>query len=417
MTPEELAKLEKQRSLDPKTIENEIVTRIKSIEAAIESVPEKHAKAFEKKLDDILKDKVDALVKEILEQNRGKIREDARRKIIWDGKDARYAETGEKTFSLVKLFAAISKNDWGNAKFEQDIVEKAMSEGTDTAGGFLVPEEYLLDIKERITARAVLRQLGMTTYPMKTDTLNIPRITGGGTAAWLGENAAGTPANATLAQLQLVAKKLMALIEVSNELIRDSNPRVEEVLRRDTAKVMALKEDIDFIRGTGTPPVPKGIINHSGINEVTLGANGGTPSFDTIYDALYQVELNNGIANGFVFHPRTKNTLRKLKDSNNRYIYNVNPSVKEPDTLVGLPALPTTQLPVNLTVGTSTDCSEIITGQFDEAIVGERDFMEFALDGSGKYFEKYQTAIRAIQREDFGLRTENVFTKVTGVRP
>jgi len=180
--------------------------------------------------------------------------------------------------------------------------------------------------------------------------------------------------------------------------------------------VLALAEDLAFIGGDGTANKPLGIINTSGVNEVTLGANGGTPGFDTIYDALYQVELNSGAASAWIMHPRTKNTLRKIKDSSGQYIYNVSPSLREPDSLMGIPVYLTTQIPANLTVGSSTDCSYIICGQFDEAIIGERLGMEFSIDQSGTAFEYYQSWIRAISRLDFTLRTPGVFCKVTGVR-
>lgn len=403
-------------------VETRIVAKIKTIEEAIKSAPKKHVDALEAQLNDEkgLGGKITEIVQSVLEKEFAKKLKDAEtehsRKLTFH-KGEVIDGNGEKTFSIAKMFKAIGEKRWGeDAKFEQEICAKAMSEGVTTAGGFLVPEEYLLDIKDRITASAIVRQFGVTTYPMSTDTLNIPRITGGATGYWIGENTTITPSDATLAQLQLVAKKLAAIVKISTELMNDSNPKVEMVIRRDLAKVMSLTEDLAFLNGTASSTVPGGILTVAGTAEVTNGTDGGVPDFDTFYDALYQVELANGIADGWVMHPRTKNTLRQIKDSHGRHIYVVNPSIKEPATLFGIPVRMTTQLPINTTVGANSDCSSGIVGQWDEAVIGDRGFMEFALDTSGTAFEDYQTWIRSIARMDFGLRTPGVFCKVTGIR-
>lgn len=336
------------------------------------------------------------------------------RKIIFDVSKVNEPVEGKKNekFSYARLIKAIAFKDWSIAPYER----KALGEGTGSAGGFLVPEEYVTEIRERIMAQSVIRSLGVTTYPMATDTLNVPRITGGATHYWVAENADITSTDPTFGQLVLSAKLLAALLKLSNQLINDSSPSAEAAVRRDTAKVIALGEDFAFIQGTGTGNQPTGILNTSGIASVSLGANGATPTFDNVYDTLYEVEFANGMASGWVMHPRTKNTMRKIKDSQNNYIYNVAPSMKEPDTLVGLPVKLTTQVPINLTVGSNTDNSYVLCGQWDEAVIGERAGIEFATDQSGSAFVAYQTWIRAIERIDFGLRTPGVFCKMVGVR-
>ncbi|HLG28975.1 MAG TPA: phage major capsid protein [Candidatus Brocadiales bacterium] len=387
----------------------ELLDKVKQLEKMMEGMPdslERHKEALASRIDEIVKDKFDVVV--------GKAMSPRKLEFPVMDAEARYGEFSNKCgFSFGRFFQAIATRDWSKAPLER----KALGEGTGSAGGFLVPEQYLGEVKDRITARAIVRRAGATVYPMATDTLNVPKVTGGATAYWIGENAQITASDETLDQLQLVAKLLAAMVKVSNQLLSDASPSAEAAIRRDIAKVIALAEDNAFIAGTGTGNQPLGIINTTGVNGLSLGANGATPTFDNIYDALYQVENNNGLASAWVMHPRTKNTLKKIKDSTGNFIYNVAPSVKEPDTLVGLPVYLTTQIPTNLTVGTSTDCSYILVGQFDEAIIGERAGLEFSTDQSGTAFEYYQTWIRAIARLDFGLRTPGVFCKVTGVRP
>ncbi|MFQ5863162.1 MAG: phage major capsid protein [Candidatus Brocadiales bacterium] len=381
----------------------QVMERVEALEEVLKGMPdclEKHKESLATKIEDAVKGGLNEAV--------GKM---VTRKLEFPSHGVE--DGGARGFSFGRLFKAMSTKDWTGARYEK----KALGEGTGSAGGYLVPEEHMREVKDRITAQSAVRKAGATVYPMGTDTLNIPKVSGGATAYWVGENTQITSSDQTFAQVQLVAKVLAAMVKVSNQLLQDASGSAEAAIRRDVARVLALAEDLAFLEGDGASNNPVGIINTSNVNEVTLGANGGTPSFDTIYDALYQIELNNGFASAWIMHPRTKNTLSKIKDSNGQYIYNVSPSVKEPDSLVGIPVHLTTQIPINLTVGTSTDCSYIVCGQFDEAIIGERLGMEFAVDQSGTAFEYYQSWIRAISRLDFALRTPEVFCKVTGVRP
>lgn len=383
----------------------QVEERVKVLEKTLKGIPDhlkKHRESLAATIEDVMKGK--------LNDAAGKMATNTR-KLEFPSGDA--DNSAAERFSFGRLFRAMATKDWTGARYEK----KALGEGTGSAGGYLVPEQHVSEVKDRITAQAVVRRAGATVYPMGTDTLNIPRVSGGATAYWVGENTQITSSDQTFAQTQLVARVLAAMVKVSNQLLQDTSGSAEAAIRRDIAKVLALAEDLAFISGDGTSNKPLGIINTGNVNEVTLGANGGTPSFDTVYDALYQVELNNGVASAWIMHPRTKNTLRKIKDSNGQYIYNVSPSLREPDSLMGIPVYLTTQIPVNLTVGTSTDCSYILCGQFDEAIIGERLGMEFSIDQSGTAFEYYQSWIRAIARLDFTLRTPEVFCKVTGVRP
>lgn len=382
----------------------EVLERVEALEKILKGMPdclEKHKEALAARIEDTVKGR--------LQEAMGKM---VTRKLEFptEEREDREARPG---FSFGRLFRAMATKDWTGARLEK----KALGEATGASGGYLVPEEHVREVKERVTAQAVVRRAGATVYPMATDTLNIPRVSGGATAYWVGENTQIPAAEQTFAQVQLVAKVLAAMVKVSNQLLQDTSGAAEAAIRRDVAKVIALAEDMAFLQGTGAANEPLGILNTSGVNQVSLGANGGTPTFDTIYDALYQCELNNGVASAWIMHPRTKNTLRKIKDSQGQYIYNVSPSLKEPDSLVGIPVFLTTQTPINLTVGSSTDCSSIFAGQFDEAIIGERLGMEFAIDQSGAAFEYYQSWIRSISRLDFVLRTPEVFCKVTGVRP
>src|SRR5574341_1022751 len=299
---------------------------------------------------------------------------------------------------------------------------KALGEGTDSAGGYLVPVEHSTKLIEILSARAAVRAAGATVIPMASDTLQIPSQTGGATAYWVAENAQITASDQTWGQVQLQAKKLAALTKLSAELFEDSDPKIEALVMADLGRVLALEEDIKYLRGDATGNTPRGLENISGVNvdTTTLGANGGTPSFDTLVNMLYNLDADNVPADGraWIVHPRTVNTLRKIKDTTNKYLWADPAAPGDPPTLCGYPVFTTTAVPINLTQGTSTDCSVIYLGCWPEFVIGQRKALELrASDAAGNAFEYDQVFIRAIMRVDCNVRHTASFEVLKGVRP
>jgi len=119
---------------------------------------------------------------------------------------------------------------------------KAQSEGTTTAGGFTVPDPLSSDLIYLREQFGIGRQ-NAKIYPMTADILNVPNATASTTVYYPGENTAITASDLTFAQVQLVAKKLAVLTQVSKELAEDSVIDFGSTLARDMAFVMAKEED------------------------------------------------------------------------------------------------------------------------------------------------------------------------------
>ena len=60
-------------------------------------------------------------------------------------------------------------------------------------------------------------------------------------------------------------------------------------------KRMALKLDLGFYRGVGTPPEPRGLKNIVGITNQTTGGNGAAPTLDLIATAVYQLYADDAV--------------------------------------------------------------------------------------------------------------------------
>jgi HK97 family phage major capsid protein len=299
---------------------------------------------------------------------------------------------------------------------------RAMGESTQGAGKELVTPVQANEIIELLRDKVVVAQAGAQerTLP-KSGQLDIPTRTGKATTYWIGEGSQITAADLSYGTLQLRAKKLAAFVVVSNELIADSTPGVEQDVRNDLVLSLGEAEDLAFLAGTGQNNQPTGISVNSNTTSYTLAGDSGdgaTPDFDDIYNMIFELQNAKGDPGkaAFVMHPRTLNSLLKLKDSQNRYLFQFDLSQKTAGSLFGIPVFVSTQVAVDQTKGTSTDCSYIILGQFDQAVIARHAVLE--IEASSEFlFQNDQTAIRAISRLDFGLRQPAVFVVTDGVRP
>ena len=345
---------------------------------------------------------------------------------------------GEQKFSLRKILAAqIAGNTpetWRMyAKHELAAIERknfadlqvkaALGEGTVgttslmTGAGVLVPIEYSVDLIELIRAKTVTRELGARTYAASSETGWIPRQSGATTGTWMGENTSITESEPTFDQIQYVIRKLAAFSVVGNEVIFDSNPDAERVVLEDLALVLGLAEDIAYLNGAGSGSTPQGIIGTTGISTNSLGTNGATPTFDNFADQIYNLQSNNFECTGFAFHPRLVQSLRKAKDSQNRYLWEPGvPSMNVPPTISGIPYKTTTQLSIAQTVGSTSTNTTVVAGQWDQAIIFERGGVQLmASNVAGAAFQSDQTFVRAIVRRDFKVRHPLAFSTMTGV--
>ncbi len=148
-------------------------------------------------------------------------------------------------------FAAMGHQKSASWCAENGIVLKGASEGVNSAGGYLVPEQFentLISLRETFgVARA-----NANIVPMTGDLVKIPRRTGTLTAYFVGENTAGTESQQTFDQVQLVAKDAMSLSRLSNQLNEDAVINFADALAGEMAYAQASLEDGCAFLGDGT---------------------------------------------------------------------------------------------------------------------------------------------------------------------
>lgn len=128
---------------------------------------------------------------------------------------------------------------------------RVMTEGVNSAGGFLVPtemEDAIIDLRETYgVARRYCRM-----HPMSSDSTNVPRRAGGLTAYFVGETDAITESEKSWNNVELVAKKLAVLTRMSTDLSEDSIINLADDLAMEMAYAFAVKEDQCLFDGDGS---------------------------------------------------------------------------------------------------------------------------------------------------------------------
>jgi len=174
------------------------------------------------------------------------------------------AKNPDGKFKNFGEFLCAIKYNQGDARLKSGLVE-----GTDSAGGFTVPEEFRAQILMRTLEATVVRPNGATVIPMRSDTLLIPKVTdtahsntlfGGMVAYWTEEAGSKSVKEPTFGQVKLIAKKLTGYTYASDELLADNAVGLEALLIRMFGETIAWYEDYAFLQGNGVGQ-PLGVIN------------------------------------------------------------------------------------------------------------------------------------------------------------
>ena len=318
-------------------------------------------------------------------------------------------------------YAKKAGHDWLVQAFASGDMTKALSSENFTAGGAFVPEQLSTDIIEFLRARSVIRSLQPMIIPMPNGTATIPKLTGGATAAYVGESTVQNATQATTGQLRLVWKKLRATEPLSREFLQFSSPGSDTAIRDDLVNALATAEDSAFIRGLGVADGPKGLRFWAPAANVAIsaGADDGTvPTLAEVEtDLTTLIQLLAGadvrmLRPAWIMSPRSKNFLFRLRDGNGNLAF---PEIRaNPATLWGFPVGVSNNVPSDLAGAGSETISELYLVDMADAVIGEATQMEIRLLEEASYTDSGGTLVSApdrdevvliaLERHDFGMR-------------
>ena len=215
-------------------------------------------------------------------------------------------------------------------------VLNALQEGTDSEGGYLVPDEFERTLVEALEEENVFRTLAHVIKTSSGDR-KIPVVASKGTASWVDEEGAYTESDDTFSQVSIGAYKLGTMIKVSEELLADSVFDLEAYISKEFARRIGAREEESFFNGDGKGK-PLGILAAAGGAEVGVTAASATAiTADEVIDLFYSLKAPYRKNAVWVLNDATVKQIRKLKDSTGQYLWQPSLVAGTPDTILGRP--------------------------------------------------------------------------------
>lgn len=303
---------------------------------------------------------------------------------------------------------------------------KALGTNVADAGGFIVPPTVSNEIIPLLYPQSVVRQAGAMVVQMPTGTLRIPKLTGGASAAYVGENANIAASQQTFGQITMTFRKLAALVPVSFDLIRYSSPSADAIIRDDIVRQIASAENSAFLRADGTASNPKGM-RYWATAANTLTSAGTYATLANIVTDLGAAMLALINANvpltraAFFITPSTWWRWYSAVATTGQFIYRDEMSR---GTIMGYPFYRSTQIPLTLGSGSQTewmfvDMADVVIGEGTSLRIDASDTAAY-VDSTNTVVSAYsqdQVIIRAITEHDLAVRRQESIAVMTAVTP
>ncbi|MGH4021753.1 MAG: phage major capsid protein [Pseudonocardiaceae bacterium] len=304
---------------------------------------------------------------------------------------------------------------------------------TTGAGAAFTPTEYAEQFFTHLHAQSVGLASGFRTVTTSATQLSVPRLNADAAANWTAEADEITVSDPDADEVVAVPRKVAALTYVSNEVVSDANPDVLDMLSQSMARAMSLKLDLGFFEGTGVAPQIRGLKNTTGVQTVSMGANGAAlANLDPFADALGLLAEADAAGSAIVMHPRTWRALTKLKEQtsghNKPLLAEHAASPAGPvgggadagrqsvGSIYGVPVWLSSQLSTTETQGTASAASSAYVYDAAQLVAVMRAGATITADTSAK-FSSDQTAVRATMRADLVAPYPEAVTRIVGIVP
>ncbi|MEM7505553.1 MAG: phage major capsid protein [Pseudomonadota bacterium] len=301
-------------------------------------------------------------------------------------------------------------------------IAAALETGTDTAGGFLVPDGYTNTVIDLLQPRSVGRRLGARVVDMPAGKLRSGVLTGGASAGYRGEGAVIPVSDPTFGEFNMDFKSLGAFVVFSNEVLQMTSPSVGAIARDNMLNEMALRETLAFIRGDGSNDTPIGLRSWA-LPAHTITANA------TVNGANVEADLRKARARlwsanvpivdpVWVMHSDVKAFLEQLRHPNGGQ--KLFPELDD-NMLLGYRIEIWNDMPVNLGAGTETEVflaegSDLLIGDAQRLTLESSSEASFIDSGANviSLFQTNQSAMRTISAHDFAPMHREAIVMIQG---
>jgi len=274
-----------------------------------------------------------------------------------------------------------------------EVLRRDLNVGTATAGGNLVDDVLLSgSFIDLLRNRLALADAGMTTLTGINGNISIPKQGSSATAYWVGEGSSPTESQQTIEQVNLSPKTCGAFVDYSRKLLLQSSIDVEQMVRDDLARVLALELDRVGLNGSGSSNQPLGLINTTGIGTQTI------TTFGTFAEYI-GMETDVAVANAdagslrYIINASARGALKSTEKATNTGMF-----VYENDEINGYPVTVTNQLANN----------DALFGDFSQLIMAMWSGLDLTVD---PYAGATAGTVRiiALQDVDFAVKQPGAF--------
>jgi len=214
--------------------------------------------------------------------------------------------------------------------YQPGVEQRALS--TSSGSGMQGTSFYDQVVLHMVDSAAVLAAGATVIQTENGNTLKVPKTTAFSSATIVTEGGAIGSSDPTLGQASFTAYKYGFLVSVSTELLEDASFNVAGMLAEQAGTAIGNAFGAHAITGTGTGQ-PTGAVTAA-----TLGVTGGT-GVTGAFTADNLIDLYHSLAEpyarsksaGWLMRNNTLGAVRKLKDSQNRYLFDA----AIPDGVIG----------------------------------------------------------------------------------
>jgi len=251
-------------------------------------------------------------------------------------------KTGRATDEYRKAFWNAMRTRAGEGL--DPIVRNALQVGTDSEGGYLVPDEFERTLVEALEEENIFRRLANVITTASGDR-KIPVVASKGTASWVDEEGTIPESDDSFGQVSIGAYKLGTMIKVSEELLNDSVFQLEPYISREFARRIGNKEEEAFFIGDGSGK-PTGILAATGGAQLGVTTAGATAiTLDEVLDLFYSLKAPYRNKSVFIMNDSTVKAIRKLKDGQGQYLWQPSIQAGTPDTILNRPLYTSSYVP------------------------------------------------------------------------
>lgn len=265
------------------------------------------------------------------------------------------------------------------------------------------PNEYVGLLRNSM----VVQRLGARVLPNLRGDLVIPKAATAHTAEWLAEGDKLVGSNATYDSIKLQPRHVGAKTELSRQLLQQSSPAVEALVRDDFVQIVSLAVDKAMLHGDGVKE-PLGLIGRTGLAGDVQTGNLATLSWATFLELFEKLALVNANPNGIVTHAEVVTKLRSTLKTATLPGY-----LMENGQVGGINVSATNQLAAK--AGTP-DKGRLIMGDFSQIMIGQWGALDILANPYAQdSFDAGAVQIRVMATMDMQARHEQAFVLVEDI--